>query len=133
MAESSTHFTLHETATPFNNNDNHPTTATTTTAAGVISSMFYMSSFYVCRFQKCKKTDSLTVFFELLGSVHVKAARKTLMKLTSGPGHGQRAAAAAVPPQPMRHSRSAGGCQPPVSSSQRHHQVSISPTFYNLC
>ncbi len=30
-----------------------------------------------------KKTDSLTVFFALSGSVRVKAARKTLVKLTS--------------------------------------------------
>jgi len=34
------------------------------------------------RSQKRKKTDNLTVFFALLGSVRVKAWRKTLMKLT---------------------------------------------------
>jgi len=31
-----------------------------------------------------KKTDSLTLFFALLGSARVKAARKTLVKLTPG-------------------------------------------------
>ena len=34
------------------------------------------------RSQKQKKLHNLTVFFVLLGSVHVKAARKMLMKLT---------------------------------------------------
>jgi len=29
-----------------------------------------------------KKTDNLTAFFELLGSVHIKALRKMLVKLT---------------------------------------------------
>ncbi len=29
-----------------------------------------------------KKTDNLTVFFALLGSAHVKAGRRSLMKLT---------------------------------------------------
>jgi len=36
------------------------------------------------RSQKHKKPDNLTVFFALSESVHVKAARKTLMKLTPG-------------------------------------------------
>jgi len=31
-----------------------------------------------------KKTDSLTVFFELLGSAHVKASHKMLVKSTQG-------------------------------------------------
>jgi hypothetical protein len=33
-----------------------------------------------------KQTDGLTVFFVLLGSAHVKAARKMLVKLTLGIG-----------------------------------------------
>ena len=42
-----------------------------------ISSTFYIivSSFYVHRSQKHKKTDDLTVFLVLLESVHIKAAR----------------------------------------------------------
>jgi len=32
--------------------------------------------------KSAKKTDSLTVFFALLGYISVKASRKTLMKLT---------------------------------------------------
>jgi len=39
-------------------------------------------SFYTCRFRKCKKTDILIVFFTLLGSTHIKAVRRTFMKLT---------------------------------------------------
>jgi len=35
---------------------------------------------------KRKKTDSLTVFFALLGSAAAKALRKMLVKLTPGPG-----------------------------------------------
>jgi len=31
-----------------------------------------------------KKTDDLTVFFALLGTAHMKAALKTLVKLTPG-------------------------------------------------
>jgi len=31
-----------------------------------------------------KKIDNLTIFFPLLGSAHVKAAQKTLMKLAPG-------------------------------------------------
>jgi len=45
-----------------------------------------MSRFGVCRSQKCKKADSLTVFFALLGSARVKAAHRMLMKLTPGVG-----------------------------------------------
>ncbi len=42
-----------------------------------------------CRFnsrssQKGKKIDNFTVSFTLLGSAHVKAVRRTLMKLTPG-------------------------------------------------
>ncbi len=33
-------------------------------------------SFYAHRSQKCKKTDDLTFFFTLLGSMSVKAERK---------------------------------------------------------
>ena len=36
------------------------------------------------RSQKCKKTVKLSSFFALLGSVHVKAACRMLMKLTPG-------------------------------------------------
>jgi len=32
--------------------------------------------------ESAKKTDKLSVFLALLGSVHIKAARRTLMKLT---------------------------------------------------
>ena len=46
-----------------------------------------MSSFYTQRSQKCNKAVlNLTVFFVLLGSLRVKAARRTLVKLTLG-GH----------------------------------------------
>jgi len=41
-------------------------------------------TFYAQLLQKQKKTDGLTVFLALLGSVHVKAARKMLMNLTPG-------------------------------------------------
>ncbi len=43
--------------------------------------MFTRSS-YLRRSQKRKMTNNLTVIFVLLGSTHVKAACKTLMKLT---------------------------------------------------
>ena len=43
----------------------------------------FMSSFYARRSQKHKELLDLSVFFALLGSVHVKAARKMLVKLTS--------------------------------------------------
>jgi len=49
---------------------------------GSISSTFY--SFYVPRTQKHKKTVKLSIYFTLLGSTSVKAARKTLVKLTPG-------------------------------------------------
>jgi len=39
-------------------------------------------SFYARRSQKHKKTDNLTVFFMLLGSTCVKAARRTLKKFS---------------------------------------------------
>jgi len=42
------------------------------------------SSFYAWRSQKHKKIDNLTVFLALLGSAHVKAASRMLMKLTPG-------------------------------------------------
>jgi hypothetical protein len=42
----------------------------------------FTHSFYACKSEKRKKdTDDLTVFFARLGSVCVKAARKTLNKL----------------------------------------------------
>jgi len=41
-----------------------------------------MSSFYVHRSRKCKKDSQVLSFFTLSGSVHIKAARRTLMKLT---------------------------------------------------
>jgi len=41
-----------------------------------------MSIFYACRSQKRKKLLDMTVFFALLGSAGVKAARRTLIKLT---------------------------------------------------
>jgi len=45
----------------------------------------FTSSFYLCRSKKRKKdTDDLAVFFILLGSAFVKAARKMLLKLTPG-------------------------------------------------
>ncbi len=44
----------------------------------------FMRTFYEHRSQKHKKTDNLTVFFMLLGHARAKAARKMLMKLTSG-------------------------------------------------
>ena len=43
-----------------------------------------MCSFYACRSQKHKKLLELTLFFALLGSACIKAAHKTLMKLTQG-------------------------------------------------
>jgi len=40
---------------------------------------------FVCADPKrAKKTDNLTVFFALLGSESIKAARRTLIKLTHG-------------------------------------------------
>ena len=42
----------------------------------------FTGSFYACRSQKRKKLLNLTVFFALLGSALVKAARKMLVKLT---------------------------------------------------
>ena len=41
-----------------------------------------MCSFYTRRFQKRKKLLNLTVFWALLRSAHVKAARKMLVRLT---------------------------------------------------
>jgi len=44
-----------------------------------------MSSFCAQRSEEAQKnTDDLTVFFALLESVPIKAARKTLVKSTSG-------------------------------------------------
>ena len=44
----------------------------------------FTRSFYAHRSQKRKKLLDLTVFFALLGSAQVKAARKLLVKLTPG-------------------------------------------------
>jgi len=45
-----------------------------------------MHSFYTRRSQKQKKkTDSLTVIFAFLGSLHAKAAHKMVVKSTTGP------------------------------------------------
>ncbi len=45
-----------------------------------------MQSFYAHRSQKFKKYSQAVSFFALLGSVHIKAARKMLMELTPGVG-----------------------------------------------
>ena len=42
----------------------------------------FIRKFYANRSHKCKKLLDLTVFFVLLGSAHVKAARKIMVKLT---------------------------------------------------
>jgi len=48
---------------------------------GSISPTFY-SKLLLAHIPKAqKRTDSLTVFFALLGSSYIKAARRTLMKL----------------------------------------------------
>ena len=44
----------------------------------------FTQSFYTGRSRKHKKLLNLTVVFEFLGSAHVKAARKMLVKLTPG-------------------------------------------------
>jgi len=44
----------------------------------------FVRSFCARRSQKHKKTDNLTVFFMLLGSACVNAARRRLMKFTPG-------------------------------------------------
>jgi hypothetical protein len=52
-----------------------------------IKGQFYQrftTSFYASRSRKRKNTVKLSVFFALLGSVHEKAARRLLMKLTPG-------------------------------------------------
>jgi hypothetical protein len=45
---------------------------------------FHQHFLLACRSQKRKKTDGLTIFLALLGSVSIKAARKMLEKLTPG-------------------------------------------------
>ncbi len=52
-------------------------------AGGNFINMF-MRIFYALRSQKHKMAHDLTIIFELLGSTHVKAERKTLKKLTPG-------------------------------------------------
>ncbi len=44
----------------------------------------FMHCFYMSRSQKCKKTDSSTVSFAILGSGCAKSVHRTLMKLTPG-------------------------------------------------
>jgi len=44
----------------------------------------FTRSFYVHRSQKCKKTDGLTVFFALLGSVLIKVSCKIFVKFSQG-------------------------------------------------
>ena len=44
----------------------------------------FTCSFYAGRSQKPKKLLNLTVFWALLGSAHLKAAHKMLVKLTPG-------------------------------------------------
>jgi len=48
---------------------------------GLISSTFYEQLLCMQILKAQKRQPNLTVFFVLLGSVHIKAARKTLMKL----------------------------------------------------
>ncbi len=50
---------------------------------GLYFTNMFMCSFYPQRSQKRKMTDDLTAFFVLLGSTHVKAARKMLVELTT--------------------------------------------------
>jgi len=45
----------------------------------------FTRSFYIRRSQKCKMTNDFAVIFAILGSTRVKAARKTLMRLTPDP------------------------------------------------
>ncbi len=52
------------------------------TTPGLNFTNIFKLSFYARRSRKRKKTDDLTVFFMLLGSVSVKAVRRTLMKLS---------------------------------------------------
>ncbi len=51
---------------------------------GVDITNMFTPSFYAHRSQKRKMANNLTVIFALLGSTSVKAACKTLMKLTLG-------------------------------------------------
>jgi hypothetical protein len=44
--------------------------------------MFMHPAFILADPKSAKKTDNLTVFFAPLGSAHLKAARRTLMKFT---------------------------------------------------
>ncbi len=50
--------------------------------------MFYMQLLQKADPKCAKKTDNLTVIFVFSGSVHVKAACRTLMKLTLGCNEG---------------------------------------------
>ncbi len=51
---------------------------------GVNFTNMFTSSFYLPKSQKCKKTFKSSVYFLLLGSVCLKAARKTIVKLIPG-------------------------------------------------
>jgi hypothetical protein len=46
---------------------------------GSISSMFLRTAFTLADPERAKKTDNLTVFLPLLGSEHVKSARRLLI------------------------------------------------------
>jgi len=53
----------------------------------IIKGLFHQHfkiSFYICRSQKRKNTVKPSVFFALLGSVHVKSVHKMLVKLNPG-------------------------------------------------
>jgi len=49
---------------------------------GVNFANMFTCSFYGHRSQKCKMINDLTVIFALLGSMYIKSALTTLMKLT---------------------------------------------------
>ena len=59
----------------------------------------FTRSFNTCRSCKRKKLLDLTVFFALLGSAHIKAARKMMVKLT--PEGGQESVSALFPDLPL--------------------------------
>jgi len=76
----------------------------------------FTSSFYSSRSQKLKKTDCLTLFSVLLGSVllgsvHVKAARKMLVKLTPRRGFLR----AREGPQPLEDEKETAEASTPTS------------------
>ena len=62
----------------------------------------YTSSFYKWRSQNCKKLQDLTVSFALLGSAHIKAAHKMLLKLTPDLNKWVRTTCACADRAPLR-------------------------------